>query len=143
MKLALTITAAATSAALLGTLGLSTGASAAVTPVMDAHVTGWTHMVRTPASIEIGQGGAPFITRLTWQHWGGTWAGGTGKLYVQRNPNCTPSYLCPYATWNVKVWLHRVITHRGTAVFSRMRWTYGRAGHVLRLGLTRHGLWNY
>ena len=137
------ITAAAASAALLGTLALSPGASAAVTPVMDAHVTGWTHMARTPAGIEIGQGGAPFITRLTWQHWGADTADGTGKLYVQHNPRCEPSYLCRNDEYNVKVWLHRVITHRGSAVFSRMRWTYGRAGHVWRLWVRRGGFWTY
>ena len=140
----LAITAAATSAALLGTLGLSTGASAAVTPVMNAHDTpGWTHMVRSPASIYIGQGGSPFLTRLTWTRWGAATADGTGKLHMQRNPDCTPSYLCPYATWNVKVRMRRVITHRGHEVFSRMRWTYGRAGHVWRLRMTRRGYWDY
>lgn len=140
MKLTRTITAAAASLALLGTLGLSTTAGAAVTPVMDAHETGWAHTVRTPGDVEIGQGGSPYLAHLTWQHWDGTWAGATGRLYVQ-NPHCTPSYLCPYHSYNVKVWLHGVIRHRGSAVFSRMRWTYG--GHVLRLWVGRGGLWDY
>jgi hypothetical protein len=100
-------------------------------------------MVRSPADIEIGNGGAPFIKRVSWQHWRATYANGTGKLYVQHNPNCQPSYLCRYDVYNVKVYLHRVITHRGTAVISRMRWTYGRAAHVLYLRLTSSGTWNY
>ena len=131
------------SAGLLGSaLWLSPAADAAATPVMDAHATGWSHMVRSPAHVEIGQGGAPFMKRLTWQ-WHAAYANGTGKLYVQHNPNCQPSYLCRYDVYNVKVYLHRVITHRGVAVFSRMRWTYGRAGHVLFLRLTRVGNWTY
>lgn len=137
----LMITAATASAALAATLAL-TPASAAVTPVMDAHATGWAHMVRSPASITIGMGGAPGVVHLKWQHWG-TWAGGTGKLIIMHNPACTPTYQCRYDTYNVKVWLHRVITHRGAKVFTRMRWTYGRAGHVLRLRVTRGGDWTY
>ena len=93
-------------------------------------------MVRSPAGIEIGDGGAPFIKRLSWQQWRATYANGTGKLHVQHNPSCQPSYLCRYDVCHVKVHLHRVITDRGTAVFSRMRWTYGRAAHVLYLRVT-------
>jgi hypothetical protein len=131
-------------AGLLGSaLWLGPAADAATTPVIDGHATGWSHMVQSPADIEIGQGGAPFIKRLTWQQWRATYANGTGKLYVQHNPNCQPSYLCRYDMYNVKVHLHRVITHRGTAVFSRMRWTYGRAAHVLYLRLTDAGTWTY
>jgi hypothetical protein len=129
---------------LLGsTLWVAAAADAATTPVMDAHATGWSHMVRSPADIEIGNGGAPFIKRVSWQQWRATYANGTGKLYVQHNPNCQPSYLCRYDVYNVKVYLHRVITHRGTAVISRMRWTYGRAAHVLYLRLTNAGTWTY
>ena len=80
---------------------------------------------------------------VTWQQWQATYANGTGKLLVQHNPHCQPSYLCRYDVYNAKVYLHRVITHRGTAVFGRMRWTYGRAGHVLHLRLTRTGTWTY
>ena len=124
-------------AVLLGsTLWLDTAADAAATPVVDAHAAGWSHMVRSPAGIEIGDGGAPFIKRLSWQQWRATHSNGTGKLHVQHNPSCQPSYLCRYDVYHVKVHLHRVITHRGTAVFSRMRWTYGRAAHVLYLRLT-------
>jgi hypothetical protein len=132
------------SGGLLGcALVLGPAADAATTPAIDAHATGWSHMVRSPGDIEIGQGGAPFIKRLTWQQWRATYANGTGKLYVQHNPNCQPSYLCPYDVYNVELYLHRVITHRGTAVFSRMRWTYGRAAHVLYLRLTGAGTWTY
>lgn len=133
------------SAGLLGSaLSLSPAVyAAATTPVMDAHTTGWSHLVRSPARIEIGLGGAPFIKRLTWQQWHASYANGTGKLYVQHNPRCQPSYLCRDDVYNVKVYLHAVITHRSTAVFSRMRWTYGRAGHVLYLRLTRAGNWAY
>jgi hypothetical protein len=123
-------------------LWLSPAADAAATPVVDAHATGWSHLVRSPAQVEIGLGGAPFMKRLTWQ-WRAAHARGTGKLYVQHNPNCQPSYRCRYDVYNVKVYLHRVITHRGVSVFSRMRWTYGRAGHVLFLRLTRAGNWTY
>lgn len=131
-------------AVLLGsTLLLGAAADAATTPVMDAHATGWSHLVRTPVHIEIGNGGSPFIKHMSWQQWRATYANGTGKLYVQHNPNCQPSYLCRYDVYNVRVHLHRVITHRGVAVFSRMRWTYGRAAHVLYLRLTGTGLWNY
>jgi hypothetical protein len=130
-------------AVLLGTLWLDAAADAAATPVMDAHATGWSRMARSPADIELGNGGSPFINRLSWQQWRGTYANGTGKLYVQHNPNCQPSYLCRDDVYNVKVYLHRVITHRGTAVFSRMRWTYGRAAHVLYLRLTNAGSWTY
>ena len=52
-------------------------------------------------------------------------------------------WLSPAAAALAKVYLHRVITHRGTAVFGRMRWTYGRAGHVLYLRLTSTGTWTY
>ena len=38
-------------------LWLSPAAYAATAPVMDAHATGWSHMVRSPVDIEIGQGG--------------------------------------------------------------------------------------
>lgn len=48
----------------------------------------WSHMVRSPAGIEIGDGGAPFIKRLSWQQWRATYANGTGKLHVQHNPSC-------------------------------------------------------
>jgi hypothetical protein len=93
---------------LLGsTVWLGTVADAATTPVMDAHASGWSHMVRSPADIEIGNGGSPFIKRLSWQQWRATYANGTGKLYVQHNPNCQPSYLCRYDVYNVKVYLHR------------------------------------
>jgi hypothetical protein len=126
-----------------GTLWLNSAADAATTPVMDAHAAGWSHLVRSPADIEIGQGGSPFIKRLSWQQWRAAYANGTGKLYVQHNPNCQPSYLCKYDEYNVRVYLHQVITHRGAAVFSRMRWTYGRAGHVLYLRLTSTGYWTY
>jgi hypothetical protein len=143
MKTRLTITAAATTAALAGTLALSPAASAAVTPVIDANATGWSHMTRQPAAIYIGNGGSPGVVHLSWQHWDGTWAGGTGKLIIMHNPHCTPTYQCRYDTYNVKVWLHRVITHRGVPVYSRMRWTYGRARHVLWLRLTRTGFWTY
>jgi hypothetical protein len=131
-------------AALLGsTLLPGPTAAAATTPVMDAHVTGWSSLVRSPADIETGNGGSPFIKRLTWQQWRAGYANGTGKLYVQQNPNCAPGYLCRYDEYNVRVYLHRVITHRGAAVFSRMRWTYGRAAHVLYLRLTSTGYWTY
>jgi hypothetical protein len=132
------------SAVLLGgSLWLSPAAGSVTTPVMDAHTTGWSHMVRSPADIEIGQGGAPFLTGLTWQQWSGTYGNGTGKLHELHNPNCHPAPLCPYDVYNVKIYLHQVITHRGTALFSRMRWTYGRAAHVLYLRLTSTGFWDY
>jgi hypothetical protein len=63
-------------------------------------------MVRSPADIEIGQGGAPFLTGLTWQQWSGTYGNGTGKLHELRNPNCHPAPLCPYDVYNVKIYLH-------------------------------------
>ena len=131
-------------AALLGsTMWLGPAADAAPTPVMDAHATGWSHLVRSPPDIEIGQGGSPFITRLTWHRWRATYATATGLLHVLRNPHCQPSYRCRYDTYRVRVYLRRVITHRGQAVFTRMRWTYGRAAHVLRLTLTGTGYWTY
>lgn len=129
--LAATIAAAAVIAGALVSPGL---ASASVTPGMDAHATGWLHPARSPADIEIGEGGSPYLTRLVWVQWGGSSAYGTGKLHVM-NPDCTPTYLCKYHTYSARVWLHRVITHRGVLVFSRMRWIYGRAGHVQRLWL--------
>jgi hypothetical protein len=137
------VTLLAGAALLGGTLWLGPVADAASTPVMDAHVTGWSHPVRSPAAIEIGQGGSPFLTRLTWQRWRPTYASGTGKLHILHNPTCAPIYLCRYDVYNVTVYLHRVITHRGAAVFSRMRWTYGRARHVLYLRLTSTGYWDY
>src|ERR1039457_5279755 len=131
-------------AVLLGSpLGLDPAADAATTPVMDAHAAGWSHMVRSPADIEIGNGGAPLIKRLSWQQWRQTYENGAGQLHEQHNPTCQPSYLCRYDVYNVKVYLHRVITQRGTAVFSRMRWTYGRAAHVPYLRLTSTGSWTY
>ena len=60
-------------------------------------------------------------------------------MHAQPAP-AQPTYQCRYDTYNVKVWLHRVVTHRGAEVFTRMRWTYGRAGHVLRLRVTRGGI---
>jgi hypothetical protein len=126
-----------------GSLWLTPPAGSVITPAMDAHTTGWSRLVRSPADIEIGQGAAPFLVGLTWQRWSGTYGNGTGKLHELRNPNCHPAPLCPYDVYNVKVYLHQVITHRGAAVFSRMRWTYGHAAHVLFLRLTSTGFWDY
>jgi len=92
---------------------VATPAIPPTTPVMNAHATGWSQMVRSPADIEIGQGGSPFLTGLTWQQWRATYSNGTGKLHELHNPNCHPVPLCPYDVYNVKVYLHRVITHRG------------------------------
>lgn len=139
-KIATAVAAAAT--VLLGAvLWLAPAASAAVTPVMpDAHASGWTHMVRLPAHVEIGEGGSPYLTNLVWQYWDGTSAYATGWVNVM-NPRCTPTYRCQYHPYSVKVWLHRVTMHHGRAVFSRMRWTYDRRDpRVMRFRLAR-GWW--
>lgn len=136
-KLAKFALPAAVLAALLGT---TVPASAATTPVVPAANTGWSGMVRTPARFYIGNGGSPYMTRLTWPQWAAGYANGTGQLWLQ-SPTCTPTYLCPAHEYNVRVYLHRVITHNGVPVFSRMRWDYGRVHHIAYLYLDARGYW--
>ena len=94
-------------------------ASASTVPVMyAAHADGWYGYVK-PGQVYFGNGGAPFMTQMTWKSWNGTSAWGTGKLWLIK-PNCYPMYKCPYSARWVGVYMSVVRTHSGHRYFARM-----------------------
>jgi|SRR6266704_774020 len=125
----------------LAAVAVSTPAASAGTrplPVIYNQNNGWNNAHVRPHAIYVGNGGAPFIRRMHWTHWSPFTAAGHGRLHEQK-PGCTrPSYLCPYMSHRVRVYLHRVRTHLGAGYFSRMRWiSHGQRYHW-RL---RQGFW--
>jgi hypothetical protein len=118
-------------------------ASASTAPVIyDAHNDGdWQPYVQ-PGGIFFGNGGAPFLTGLHWSSWGvnGGWA--TGKLHMQAQPRCTPSYKCPYVTRWAGVYLSTVRLHGGTRYYARMAVEFRYAGKWRwDVGWFRNGFW--
>ena len=123
--IAVIISAAGGSRAPAAPRGIRAAGPAAV-PVVYAQVAGWHDGQVRPASIDVGEGGAPYVSALNWSGWAAAGARASGFLHMQV-PGCTlPSYRCPYLKVRVTVRLSEVRTHDGAAYFSRMRWTYVR-----------------
>ena len=95
-------------------------ASASTVPVMyAAHADGWHGYVK-PRNISFGNGGAPFITNLTWKSWGASSAWGTGKLWVMNHNGCYPNYKCPYYSRWVGLSMTTIRWHNGQRYYARM-----------------------
>lgn len=105
--------------ALAGMVGTSAAASASTVPVVYAAQDNAWHAYIKPGSFYFGNGGAPFITNLTWKSWGTGSAWGTGKLWTQK-PGCTPNYKCPYSSRWTGVYLSVVRLHGSTRYYARM-----------------------
>jgi hypothetical protein len=110
---------------LSATGALATGtANASTLPVVQAINNGWSGMTIRPGAIYVGNGGAPFVRRLTWSSWGGSTAHASGQL-VQQDSNCTlPSYRCPVSKRAATVYLQYVRYHNGSPYFKKMRWNW-------------------
>jgi hypothetical protein len=94
-------------------------ASAGTTPVIyAAHVNGWHGYVK-PGSFYFGNGGAPFITNLTWKSWGSKSAWGTGKIWTQK-AGCSPSYKCSFSSRWVGISLATIKKHGAQPYYDRM-----------------------
>jgi hypothetical protein len=105
----------------------STAASAGTTPVMyAAHLDGWHGYVK-PSYVLFGNGGAPYLTNLTWTSWKGTSAWGTGKMWTQK-PGCTPSYKCAYYARWVGVSMTNIWWHGSQRYYARMAVEFYNAG---------------
>jgi hypothetical protein len=114
-------------AALSGAAVAQSAAGASTTPVVyAAHEDGW-HPYVKPGSFYFGQGGAPYITSLTWHSWSGASAWGTGKLWTQQ-PGCSPSYKCPYYSRWVGVSMTTIRWHGGQRYYARMAIEFWNAG---------------
>jgi hypothetical protein len=131
---------AVAAAAMLALTG--TQAGAASTPVVYAHVSGWSSPSRHPATIYFGQGGSPILGHLTWRRWGQD-AYAQGRLETIA-AGCVPTYLCTYHGRWASVWLHDVKTHGGTRYFAEMsvRFYSGGKQQVQRLAMGSRGYWN-
>ena len=102
--------ALAVSALLLSLLPIvsPTVASAATTPKVYASADGWRNPVRNPAAIYVGNGGAPYVSSLSWSSWTGTYAAAQGNR----------------GHHHANVGLGLVKTHGSTSYFSEMVWDY-------------------
>jgi hypothetical protein len=121
-------------------------AAAATRPVVFNYAEGWQHGRVEPHAIYIGNGGAPYVTRLVWSHWNGTSAYASGILDRQY-ASCLrvkAAYKCPEHRFGVGVTLSRVESHDGVRYFSRMRWSWHtRSGaHRFTYWRTARGFWN-
>lgn len=121
-------------------------AAAATQPVVFNYAEGWQHGRVRPRAIYIGNGGAPYVIRLSWSHWNGTSAYASGFLERQY-ASCLaskPAFKCPEHRYGVGVRLTRVATHDGVRYFSRMRWSWHtRSGaHRFTYWRTARGFWN-
>ena len=103
-------TPAVVSALLLSLLfaGPASMASAATTPKVYASAEGWRNPVRDPSAIYLGNGGAPYVSALSWSSWTGTYAAAQGNR----------------GHHHADVGLGVVKTHDGTRYFSEMVWDY-------------------
>jgi hypothetical protein len=121
-------------------------AVAATRPVVFNYAEGWQHGRVEPRVIYIGNGGAPYLTRLVWSHWNGTSAYASGILNRQYASclSVKPAYKCPEHRFAAGVTLSRVETHGGVRYFSRMRWSWhARSGaHRFTYWRTVRGFWN-
>ena len=94
-------------------------ANASTTPVVyAAHANGWHGYVK-PGSFYFGNGGAPFITNLTWKSWGSKSAWGTGKIWTQK-AGCSPSYKCSFSSRWVGISLTTIKKHGTRPYYDRM-----------------------
>ena len=131
--------AALTGLLLSGAVVAEGSASAATTPVIySANNVPWSAS-RKPAKFYFGNGGAPYMTNLTWKSWGNT-AWGTGKIWIHKG--CVPSYKCGYTSRWVGVSLTTVKTHGSTRYYSRMAVEL-RVGSKMKweVGYYRSGWW--
>jgi hypothetical protein len=121
-------------------------AVAATRPVAFNYAEGWQHGRVEPHAIYIGNGGAPYLTRLAWSHWNGTSAYASGVLNRQYASCLTvkPAFRCPEHRFGVGVTLSRVEKHDGVRYFSRMRWSWhSRSGaHRFTYWRTVRGFWS-
>jgi hypothetical protein len=126
-----------------GTVPASASAQSTTAPALastppptkvQANLTGWAGMSVKPRNIYFGQGGAPYITNLAWSYWhNGANARAAGRLHVQANPKCHPSYRCPYTTRYVSVYLDTMKTHGSLHYFYNMAVRFYHAGAWHRL----------
>jgi hypothetical protein len=118
--------------AVLAALALSVSAatpamaSTPVTKVQALKMFGWNGMSVKPADFYFGNGGAPYITNVKWNYWrnGANAYAATATLYQQANPNCSPSYKCPYTHEHATVYLYTVKVHGSLHYFYNMSIRY-------------------
>ncbi len=128
------LVAVAASAALVLTGGAASAGTAPASPppgipLVSAQVTGWSNFQYRPGVIYVGQRGLPFVTHLSWRYGNGYWnyasaTTRTGEIVLYWPQPGVPSYLWPYSTHFVSVYLHAPLTHNGQPYFSKMRWTW-------------------
>jgi hypothetical protein len=108
--------------------------SPAALPVVYSRVAGWHGGQVRPASIYVGEGGAPYVNALRWPGWTVAGAQADGDLHAQKSGCARPAYQCPYQRFRVKVQLSQVKIHDGVRYYTRMRWTYTKnhVRHVIR-----------
>jgi hypothetical protein len=108
--------------------------SPAALPVVYSRVAGWRDGRVRPAVIYVGEGGAPYVSALSWPSWTAAGARADGDLHMQK-PGCAlPAYQCRYQRFGVKVQLSQVKFRDGVRYYARMRWTYtgDHVRHVIR-----------
>ncbi len=139
------LTAAASSLGLVAGIPATSEVASASTPpvVVYSNVAGWSDSTAKPASIYVGQGGAPTASKLEWSHWT-TSAYARGTLTEQANPGCYPTYLCLYVRYGVDVTLEHVKTHDGRQYFATVEWSWHSGGrhHVLWFVMSKNGFFN-
>jgi hypothetical protein len=104
-------------------VAFTASASAGTTPRtrMDAYETGWTGMVQSPGSIDVGNGGSPWAHNLRWSRWTVASGKATGTLDLWW---CTPTATCPPSVHNVTVWVDNTKIHGSQPYFSHMIYQY-------------------
>jgi hypothetical protein len=130
--------------AILLSAGAASAAPGKPVPAVYANDDGWRMPSVRPAAIYFGNGGAPFLRGLNWQHWGTGTAFAEGRLWTQV-PGCTkPSYQCPYGHRWASVRLHGVKTRDGVRYFAGMDVRFFTGGHaeVRHLVFGSRGFWN-
>ena len=117
---------AAAGAGMLGVAGPAAASSCGTSwqcPAVLTDQAPWTPQIK-PTVLYTGQGGAPYLTGLSWSSYGHGGAAGRGILHAERS-GCTPSARCVYYTHPVTVTMSGTQLHgRGEYYYSRMRWAY-------------------
>jgi len=111
--------------------------------VYAAHNDMWDTSVK-PGIFAFGNGNAPHFTGLKWKSWGPGSAWATGKLWLQENPRCSPSYKCPESSRWVGVYLNTIRLHAGTRYYARMAVKFWYAGKWhWDVGWFKGGFWTF
>lgn len=143
----LAMAAASTALVFAGAAGAAPASPAPGTPLVSAKDTGWQGLAYRPGAIYVGNGGSPFVSKLSWSS-PGTWTTSsattrTGDITQYWPQPGVPSYQWPSTTRAASVYLHDPLTHSGQPYFAKMRWNWTNAHGVAKVAywLTSGGFW--